>query len=145
MAPMHGRGAMGFVLMGLFGFVVLLGGALSPSLPTALLGLAGVLVAGAGLALYWRSARTWRYALVYADRIEFVRGPQKGTLPFAEITGVHHLAWAKSLFPYSRGHHVLVLSTPRAEWQVGNELADHAEFQEAVLGALRRFHERAER
>ena len=133
---------MGFILLCLFAAIVLLGGLLSPSLPIALTGVCGLVAAGAGLATVWRVTRHWRLAVVFPDRLEFLRGPQRGVLPFPEVTAVHQLAWARSLFPYSRGHRVLVLVTDRAEWQVGNEIAHHEAFQEAVLDALRAFHER---
>ena len=133
---------MGFVLLGLFSVIVLAAGALSPSAGTAAIGIAGLVAAALGLALYVRVARNWPLARLYADRIEFVRGPQRGTLAFSDVAAAHHLQWEKSLFPYSRGHRVLVLVTPAAEWQFGPEFAEHEAFQSAVLAALTAFKER---
>lgn len=127
---------MGFVLLGLFSVVVVLAGALSPSTGTALIGVGGLALAAGGLALYWRVTRTWHLARLYPDRLEFVRGPQRGTLPLSEVTAAHHLQWERSLFPYSRGHRLLVLVTAAAEWQLGPEILGHEAFQEAVLAAL---------
>ena len=79
MAPIHGRGAMGFLLLGILSLLTALAGALSVSLPILLIGAAGLVVAAAGFALYARVMATKPLLLVFEDRLEFVRGPQKGT------------------------------------------------------------------
>lgn len=139
MAPIHGRGAMGFLLLGLLALIVALAGVLSPSLPLVLVGLAAVAVSAAGYWLYWRVMQRKPLLHIYADRLEVLRGPQRGTLRFDDVTGVQWLQWARSLFPYSRGHRVLVLHSAVGEWQVGTEVAEHAKVQQAVIAALGRF------
>lgn len=136
LAPAHGQGGMAFLLLGLFSLLILLAGALSPSLMLALVGGGGLALAGAGYALYWTRAKHWPVAHLYADRLEFVRGPQRGAVRFADVTAVQWLQWERSLFPYHSGHRVLVLQTPEAEWQVGVEIAGSAEFQDEVVAAL---------
>ena len=136
LAPAHGQGGMAILLLGLFALLILLAGALSPSLALTLIGTGGLALAGAGYAFYWSRAQHWPVARLYADRLEFVRGPQKGTLHFRDVTSIHTLQWARSLFPFNRGHSVLVLQTLQVEWQVGVEIANSAQFQGAVVGAV---------
>lgn len=138
-APAHGRGGMAFLLLGLFALLILLAGALSPSPGLALLGAGGLAIAGGGYAWYWSRAPRWPLAHLYPDRLEFVRGPQRGTVRFEDVTAVHALQWERSLFPFSRAQRVLVLQTPEAEWQIGIEIAESAQFQEAVVAALNAF------
>lgn len=144
-APIHGQGAMGFLLLGVLGGLVLLAGVLGATLSLALAGVAIGAVAGVGFAQYWRMASTWPLVHVYRDRLEVVRGPQRGTLAFDDVVGVRGLEWKKSLFPYQKAMRVLVLQTRGAEWQIGPEVADHAAVQEAVAGALNAYVANAKR
>lgn len=136
---MHQRGAMGFILTALLSLIVLLAGVLSPSVPLALFGGGGVVAAGLGFFLYHGAIAKKELLRLYPDGIEFVRGPQRGYLPFAEVSGVRGMQWGASLYPYTRAARFLVLQSPRGEWQVGPEVAGSAEFQEAILAAIERF------
>ncbi|MBK8561688.1 hypothetical protein [Candidatus Amarobacter glycogenicus] len=138
-APIHGRGAMGFLLVGLLGLLVMLAGLLAPDMALFIAGVATGALAGAGFAQYWRMASKWPLLHVYPNRLEFVRGPQRGSVAFEDVVGVRALEWGKSLFPYQKAMRVLVLQTGVSEWQIGPEVAEHAAVQEAVGGALEAF------
>lgn len=134
----------GLVVLCLFGgiisLLVALGGALSGNAGTGVGGAALTLFAAGGLVYFRRRARTAVVAQTYADRLEFLRGPQRGVVPFQDILGFHSLEWGRSFFPYSRGSRVLVLKTASAEWQVGPGLAEAPAFQDAVTRAVTAFH-----
>jgi hypothetical protein len=137
-APIHGRGAMGFFLLGLVSLVVLLAGAFSPSAGVALLGAGGLALAAAGFAAYWKLTESRPHLLLFADRLEFLRGPQRGVIVFDDVVTIGAMEWGRSFFPYSRAQRVLVLRSAATEWQIGSEIRDHARFQDEVATALNR-------
>lgn len=139
-APLHGRGAMGFVLLGLFALIVLLAGALSPSLPLILAGAAGTAAAATGFAFYWRTASKWPMLVVFGDRLEIVRGPQRGMLAFDDVLAVRGLEWSRSLFPYQKEAKFLVLQSAAGEWQFGPEIAAHVTIQETIIRLVNEHH-----
>ncbi|MGE0601079.1 MAG: hypothetical protein AB7J35_15825 [Dehalococcoidia bacterium] len=139
-APIHAQGAMGWMLLGVLAALIAGGGALSANLPLLFGGLAGVVVAGAGYLAYERVVSKWALVRVFPDRIEFVRGPQKGVLPFAEVTALRQLHWAHSWFPYQRAATVLVLQSTKGEYQVGRDMVDYTAVQEAVVRLLNEYH-----
>ncbi|MGE3074741.1 MAG: hypothetical protein AB7N24_01320 [Dehalococcoidia bacterium] len=141
-APIHAQGAMGWMLLGVLAALIAGGGALSANLPLLFGGIAGMAVAAAGYLAYERVVSKWALVRVYPDRIEFVRGPQKGLLPFAEVTAIRQLRWAKSLFPYQREATVLVLQSTKGEYQVGRDMAGYTAVQEAVVRLLNEYHAR---
>lgn len=137
---MQAQGAMGWMLLGVVAALIAGGGALSANLLLLFAGLAGLAVAGAGYLAYERVVSKWPLVRIYEDRIEFVRGPQKGVLPFVEVTAVRQLHWAHSWFPYQRAATVLVLQSAKGEYQVGRDMADYVAVQESVVRLLNEFH-----
>ena len=138
-APAHARGTVGFFLLGLFALLTLGAGLLSPNVGLAAGGVAALVAGTAGFALYWKTVARSPLAVLYPDHLDFVSGPQRGTLSFADISDARMLQWARSFFPYSRGHRLLVLRSGPTDWQVGPEIADYVAFQEAVVAAFNQF------
>lgn len=141
LAPLHGRGATGFLLGLVFSVVVVIVGAAGGSVPLAAFGLAGLVGFGLGLYLYWRSGRSKPAIRIFEDRIEFVRGHLTGVVEFRHVTDVRALQWGGSLYPYTRTSRFLILETAQGEWQFGPEVANSAELQETLVGALNRWRE----
>ena len=141
-SPFRANGTGGFAVLAVFAVLFIGAGAAGSNLALVLIGVAGMLAAAGGSLAYWRAIRTKPIAHVYADRLEFVRGPQRGALRFDEITQARMLQWNRSLFPPSRGHRVLALSSGQTDWQIGTEVADYGDFQDAVLAAIQAYHSR---
>ena len=135
-SPIRTQGTMGFGMLGVIGLVIVLAGALGPDVTFLAIGAGIILLAAAGLAWHWQHAAKSRLVVLYPDRIEWMRGPQKGTLPFADVRGADMLEWSRSTFPYSRGHTVLVLHSGATDWQIGPEVAEYHALHEAVLAGL---------
>jgi hypothetical protein len=140
-APLHGRGATGFILGLIFSVVVVIVGAAGTSVPLVAFGVAGVLGFGAGLSLYWRAGRSKPAIRVFADRVEFLRGHRTGAVPFGEVTDVRAMQWGGSIYPYTRASRFLILETADGEWQFGPEVANCLELQETLVRALNRWRE----
>ena len=139
-APLHGRGASGFVLTGLFSLVVVAAGLSGPSVPIIAFGFAGLFASIAGLYLYWSTVRKKPAVQVYADRVEFLRGHRTGVVPFSEVTNVRAMQWGGSLYPYTRPARFIILETKDNEWQFGPEVANCNELQETVVRLLNAAH-----
>jgi hypothetical protein len=139
-SPYRAQGTAGFAVLLLFAILFIGAGLAGGTFALVLIGVAGILAAAGGALAYWRAIRGRAIAEVHPDRLEFVRGPQRGTLRFDEITQVRMLQWNRSLFPPSRGHRVLAITTGNTDWQIGTEIAAYAEFQDAVLAAVQAFH-----
>jgi hypothetical protein len=135
-APLRGRGAMGLILTGILSLIVLLAGALGQDFALLLLGLGGMIASGVGLWLYHSAQVKREFIRLYPDRLEFLRGPQKGSVAFADLTGVQGMQWGGSIYPVVRTARFLVLQTPDAEWHIGPEIRDTAAFQEQVIEAI---------
>lgn len=142
-APLHGRGAMGFFLLGLLSLLVFAAGLLSPSLPLVLFGFAGMTISAAGYFAYWRVVSKWPLVHLYADRIEVVRGPQRGVLAMAEVTGYGTAEYRNPILPFLPRERVLTLATAERQWQFGPEIAGGGSFQDEVVRAVNAFHSRA--
>lgn len=142
-APLHGRGATGFILGLIFSVVVVVAGAAGGTAPLVAFGVAGVLGFGVGLYLYWRAGRSKPAVRVFADRVEFLRGHRRGVVPFAEVTNVRAMQWGGSIYPYTRAARFLILETAGGEWQFGPEVAGAMELQETLVRALEQWRENA--
>lgn len=141
-APLRAQGTAGFAMLAVFAVIVIAAGAAGGNVALVLLGVAAIFAAAVGAFAYWRWIGTKPIAHVYADRLEFVRGPQRGVLRFDEITQARMLQWNRSIFPPSRGHRVFAMSSGQTDWQIGTEFADYGEFQDAVLAAIQAHHSR---
>jgi hypothetical protein len=135
-AAMRGRGAMGLILTGILSLIVALAGVLGQEFALLLLGLGGLIASGVGLWLYHSAQVKREFIRLYADRLEFLRGPQKGTLAFAELTGVQGMQWGGSIYPVVRTTRFLVLQTSATAWHIGPEIRDTAAFQERIIQAI---------
>ncbi len=133
---------MGFFVTGVLSLIILVDGVLSPSVPLGLFGAGGLVASAIGLWAYRGAMARRDYLRIYADGVEFVRGPQRGFVPFSEVTGIQGLEWGASLYPYSRASRVLVLQTARGEWQIGSEIANAPMVHETVVRALNDYHRR---
>jgi hypothetical protein len=134
---------MGWLLLGLLSAIVAIGGVFSTNVGLILGGLAGAIVAGAGYFAYQRVVSKWVLLRVYSDRLEFVRGPQKGVLLVVEVKAVHQLHWAQSWFPYQRATTILALESAKGDYQVGRDVAGHEKVAETVLRLLNEYRGRA--
>ena len=70
-----------------------------------------------------------------------LRGHLTGVVEFRHVTDVRALQWGGSLYPYTRTSRFLILETAQGEWQFGPEVANSAELQETLVGALNRWRE----
>lgn len=138
-APLHGRGATGFILGLIFSVVVVVAGAAGGSVPLAAFGVAGVAGFGVGLYLYWRVERARPVVLVFDDRVEFVRGHRTGVVRFDEVRNIRALQWGGSIYPYTRASRFLILETADGEWEFGPEVANCLDLQEALVRAINRW------
>ena len=141
-APLHGRGATGFILGLIFSGVVVIAGAAGGTVPLLAFGVAGLVGFGLGLYLYWRLARSRPAVRIFNDRVEFLRGHRTGVVPFEAVSDVRALQWGGSIYPYTRASRFLIIETEEGEWQFGPEVAGSGELQEALVGALNRWRER---
>ena len=138
-APLHGRGATGFILGAIFSVVVIVAGGAGGSAPLLAFGLAGLVAFGLGLYLYWRVGRTEPVIRIFEDRVEFLRGHRTGVVPFGEVTNVRTMQWGGSIYPYTRASRFIILETPDGEWQFGPEVANCMALQQTLVGALERW------
>ncbi len=90
-SPIRTQGTMGFGMLGVIGLVIVLAGALGPDVTFLAIGAGIILLAAAGLAWHWQHVAKSRLVLLYPDRLEFVRGPQRGTLAFSDVRGADML------------------------------------------------------
>ncbi len=140
-APLHGRGATGFILGLIFSLVVVVAGATGPDVPLMAFGVAGAVGFGAGLYLYWRVGRTRPAIHIFDDRVEFVRGHRTGVVRFSEVANLRALQWGGSIYPYTRASQFLILETADGEWEFEPEVANCLDLQETLAGALNRWKE----
>lgn len=142
-APLHGRGATGFILGLIFSGVVVIVGAVGGTVPLATFGVAGLVGFGIGLILYWRLARSKPAIRIFEDRVEFLRGHRIGVVPFESVTDIRALQWGGSIYPYTRASRFLILETADGEWQFGPEVAGSLELQETLVRTLERWRQKS--